>query len=653
MLGSIGSRVLGLAICIAAFVAAALTAATFLRLDRMIETEDGERLETAYRTFVTTLDYRAEESETLVSYLSRMAEVGRLVRGRDHDGLLALLKAPFEANRAATGISQMHVHTSDVKSLLRVNQPEKWGDDLTAIRPMLVEVNRSRKPLRGLEGGVFGLAIRGVVPVLDSDGNHVGSIEAGTFLDDALLKRAAAPDIHYAVFVNTPEGLKRLAATYGDAEPLAPEQALRAAGLGERVVTQGSRGDIPYSLVAEPLRDYSGRVIGAVEVAHDRGPAIAASRNALIESVAIGLGMLALAGVAAMLVGRRLVSPINSLTRTMGLLVDGRTDVEIGYRNRRDEIGAMARAVETFRESRERIDRMISDERLQTERRQRRMERRDRCIADFEQAMSSVSAALSAAARQIGERSDRLGAVADRTAASASTAAAAAVQSTSGVEAVAAAAEELSTSIQDIVRQVSESSAIARDSVEEAERTNTTVAGLADAADRIGEVVALISSIAAQTNLLALNATIEAARAGEAGKGFAVVASEVKNLANQTAKATEDISLQIAALQQVAGEAAGAIGGIGGTIRRIAAIVASIAAAVDRQEESTREIARSVTQVKDGTRVVTEQAGGTLGNAREASGLAEDGRVDVAALAGQTDALRSHVDDFIRDMRAA
>ena len=652
MMGSIGSRVLGLAMCIAAFVAAALTAATFLRLDRMIDAEDGERLENAYRAFVSTLDYRAEESEILVSYLARMTDTVRLVRDRDRDGLVALLKQPFEANRAATGISQMHVHTADVRSLLRVNQIEKWGDDLTAIRPMLVEVNRSRKPLRGLEGGVFGLAIRGVVPVLDSDGNPVGSMEAGTFLDDALLKRAADPDIHYAVFVNTPEGMKRLAATYDDAEPLAPGEALHAAGRGERAVARTSRGGIPYSLAAEPLRDYSGRVIGAVEVAYDRTAAIAASRDALIESAAIGLGMLALAALAAVLVGRRLVAPIDSLTRTMGLLVEGRTDVEVGYRSRRDEIGAMARAVETFRGSRERIDRMMAEERLQIEQRQRRTERRDGCIAGFEQSMSSVSAALSAAARQIGERSDRLGAVAERTAASASTVAAAA-RSTAGVEAVAAAAEELSASIQDIVRQVTESSSIARESVEEAERTNATVAGLADAADRIGEVVALINSIAAQTNLLALNATIEAARAGEAGKGFAVVASEVKNLANQTAKATEDISLQIAALQQVAGEAAGAIGGIGGTIRRIAAIVTSIAAAVDQQEASTREIARNVTQVNDGTRVVTEQAGGTLGNAREASGLAEDGRADVAALALQTDALRSHVDDFIRDMRAA
>jgi methyl-accepting chemotaxis protein len=255
-----------------------------------------------------------------------------------------------------------------------------------------------------------------------------------------------------------------------------------------------------------------------------------------IESALIGLGMVALAALAAFLFSRRLIGPIDNLTQTMDLLAGGRTDMVVGHRERRDEIGAMARAVETIRESKAKVDRMIEEDRLSLERRQARMERRDRCVVSFEQAMSSVSAALSAAAGQMGSRSDRLGEVANATAASASVVASAAAQSTANVEAVAAATEELSASIQDIVRQVSESSAIARESVAQAERTNATVAGLADAANRIGEIVALINSIAAQTNLLALNATIEAARAGDAGKGFAVVASEVKGLATQTAR---------------------------------------------------------------------------------------------------------------------
>ena len=299
------------------------------------------------------------------------------------------------------------------------------------------------------------------------------------------------------------------------------------------------------------------RVLGfAVCIAAFVAVAMATANFFRIESALMGVGTVVLAALAAFLFSRRLIGSIDNLAQTMDLLAEGRTDMVVGHRERRDEIGAMARAVETIRESKAKVDRMIEDDRLSLERRQQRMERRDRRVVSFEQEMSSVSAALSAAAGQMGSRSDRLGEVANATAASASVVASAAAQSTANVEAVAAATEELSASIQDIVRQVSELSVIARNSVAQAERTNATVAGLADAANRIGEIVALINSIAAQTNLLALNATIEAARAGDAGKGFAVVASEVKGLATQTARATEDISTQITALQQVAGDAA-------------------------------------------------------------------------------------------------
>ncbi|WP_353618366.1 methyl-accepting chemotaxis protein [Roseomonas genomospecies 6] len=187
----------------------------------------------------------------------------------------------------------------------------------------------------------------------------------------------------------------------------------------------------------------------------------------------------------------------------------------------------------------------------------------------------------------------------------------------------------------------------------EAERTNATVNGLVDAAQRIGAVLQLINGIAGQTNLLALNATIEAARAGEAGKGFAVVASEVKSLANQTAKATEDISVQIAGIQEVARSSAEALNGIGATIGTINDIVMTVAAAVEEQTAATREIARNVQEAAHGTRSVTETIGSVTGGASETGNLAEEVLGAAGNLHRESDRLRESVDLFMQRIRAA
>jgi len=221
------------------------------------------------------------------------------------------------------------------------------------------------------------------------------------------------------------------------------------------------------------------------------------------------------------------------------------------------------------------------------------------------------------------------------------------------VQTVAAATEELSSSVNEISRQVSESSRIANVAVDEANKTNITVAGLSDAAQKIGEVVGLINNIASQTNLLALNATIEAARAGEAGKGFAVVASEVKNLANQTAKATEDIQGQVGQMQSVTGTAVDAIKGITGTIQRMSEITTTIASAVEEQGAATREIARNVQQASTGTREVSSNIGGVTQAAGETGHMAGSVLGATKELSRQTDRLRQEVDAFVRRVRTS
>ena len=219
----------------------------------------------------------------------------------------------------------------------------------------------------------------------------------------------------------------------------------------------------------------------------------------------------------------------------------------------------------------------------------------------FEKDVNSVLGVVSAAARELQNTANSMAATADETLRQSSAVAGAAEQASQNVQTVAAATEELTASIHEISRQVTTSTQICTDAVEEANRTNVMVQGLAEAAGKIGEVVKLINDIASQTNLLALNATIEAARAGEAGKGFAVVAGEVKNLANQTARATDEISAQINAVQTATRDAVGAIQGIGPTIGRISEIAGAIAAAVEEQGAATQEIARNVQEAAQGT----------------------------------------------------
>ncbi|MGE4281294.1 MAG: protoglobin domain-containing protein [Magnetospirillum sp.] len=229
---------------------------------------------------------------------------------------------------------------------------------------------------------------------------------------------------------------------------------------------------------------------------------------------------------------------------------------------------------------------------------------------------------------------------------------AAAEEATTNIQTVAAAAEELSSSIEEISRQVSHSAAIAADAMTEAERTNQMVESLSEAAGKIGQVVSLINAIASQTNLLALNATIEAARAGEAGKGFAVVANEVKSLANQTAKATNEIGTQIGAVQSATRDAVGAITDIARTIGQINEIAGSIAAAVEEQGAATQEIARNVQQAAMGTQEVTGTIARVSAAAFETGNTAREVLNAAASLAQNSNVLENQVDRFVADIRA-
>ncbi|WP_158043465.1 methyl-accepting chemotaxis protein [Skermanella pratensis] len=365
------------------------------------------------------------------------------------------------------------------------------------------------------------------------------------------------------------------------------------------------------------------------------------------------LGVGSAAGLAILVVRRTVTGPLGEVTGTMKRLAAGDAGVDVRGTDRGDEIGEMARTIGVFRDNLRHAAALEQQRRADEEARERRSRNLERLTGEFGVNIDQVVKAVTSQAAEMRSTSESMSAIAEETARQSSAAASASDQARVNVQTVAAAAEELSSSIGEIGRQVSESSRVAGIAVTEVERTNGSVAGLVAAADKIGEVVNLISDIASQTNLLALNATIEAARAGEAGKGFAIVASEVKNLANQTAKATEEISLQISGMQSATSGAVGAIQAIGGTITRIDEIVTVIAAAVEEQGVATREIARNIQEASRGTDEVSTNINGVHGAAGETGRTATQVLDAAAGLAHQAEALHREVGDFITRVKSA
>ncbi|MDV2986187.1 UNVERIFIED_CONTAM: methyl-accepting chemotaxis protein [Methylobacteriaceae bacterium AG10] len=357
----------------------------------------------------------------------------------------------------------------------------------------------------------------------------------------------------------------------------------------------------------------------------------------------------------AMLFGFLRVSrPITQMTDAMRVLAGGDTTSEVPYRGRRDEIGAMAAAVQVFK------DNLIRSRQLEEETALARLAAEEqrkagmRQMADsFEQAVGGIIGMVSSSSTELQATAQIMTATATQTANQSITVAAAAEEAASNVSTVAAAAEELGSSVQEIGRQVDGSAQLAQAAVTEADRTADLVQELSSAVAKVGDVVTMISAIAGQTNLLALNATIEAARAGEAGRGFAVVASEVKELASQTARATEEISSQIARIQGSTGQAVSAIGSITARIQEISGVATGIAAAVEEQGAATQEIVRNVAQAAMGTEEVTSNIAGVAGAAEETGAAASQVLGAASELSRQSEHLSAEVSRFLATVRAA
>ncbi|MEI6560351.1 MAG: methyl-accepting chemotaxis protein [Rhodospirillaceae bacterium] len=463
--------------------------------------------------------------------------------------------------------------------------------------------------------------------------------------DPAQQKLLAAIDAAYQAYIPRFNRTVEIARTSGGglALPEAQRRIAAAADDGSQAAEALSTVTKTYNTFAD---DHAAKQAKDVSELTDRINAL----MILVPAAGMLLGLLIGIGVGHFGISRPVMAVVDCLERLIGRDIS----VPIFGVGRKDEIGQLAAAAQAFKDSLIHADDLERAAKAAEE--HAALEKRaamNRLAETFEGSVKSVVESVFAAATQLQANAQSMSGTAEQANTQAQAVATAADHASLNVQTVASAAEQLAASIGEIGRQVSDSSRIAGAAVEEAERTNTTVIGLVTAAQKIGEVVELINTIASQTNLLALNATIEAARAGEAGKGFAVVASEVKTLANQTAKATDEISSQIAGMQHAAGGAADAIKGIGGTIVQISQVVSSIASAVEEQSAATQEIARNIQEVAAGTSEVSSHIAGVTEAATHTGSVARDVLGAARTLGQQAGLLDQEVNRFIATVRAA
>ncbi|EFH12874.1 methyl-accepting chemotaxis protein [Teichococcus cervicalis] len=467
-------------------------------------------------------------------------------------------------------------------------------------------------------------------------------IEAGLRAYQALIAEPAERALYEAVVSSYAAYQRELPPTLEMSRRNEQQAAL------QRIEGVNRRAYEAYAQAMDALRQFNAS--GALKVA---GEADRAYDSAVLAVwVTLGLGALVLAALGYSLIARISV-PVHRLTETMQRMTGGDLNATVADKERTDEIGAMARALEVFRDKTRDAERLAAEQAAADRKSQERGQRVETLVKSFGQESQQALETLRGAAQRLGGTSAEMSRSAEEAARLTTTLSRASDSASSNAQTAAAATEELTASIGEITRQVGRSAEVSRRAVAETERTDRTVRELADTANRIGDVVRLIADIAGQTNLLALNATIEAARAGEAGKGFAVVASEVKNLASQTAKATEEISQQVGAIQGVTGQAVEAIRSIAAVVAEIDQTAAAIAAAVEEQGAATQEIARNIAGTAEAAASLSRETG-VVRDAAEVSGRsAEQVRTVSGEVSSTSETLRNQLDRFLKGIQAA
>lgn len=642
----------------AALALASAGTAVFILLGAMwiisgiVDRADERELRSHYDALQSRLGQEARRAAAMSAVVATIPAAQEAMARNDRDALMALFGAGFAALKSDYGVDQFQFHTPPAISYLRVHQPAKFGDDLSGFRKTVVAANQARKPILGLEGGVAGLGIRGVVPVALA-GKHLGSVEFGLtfgqpFFDE--FKRTRGVDV--AFHLSAASDFKLFGGTLDGRSFFDPADYGRARD-GGFVIHQGKLGTTPVAALLAPIKDFSGNAIGAVEIVMDNSEYVTSLDRARQLAISMALFGLSIAAAAGLLIARGISRPILAITAAMRDLAHGKLEFELPVHQRQDEVGEMAQAVAVFKDNAVRMQKMQADQAEAKAHSEQEKRRAFAGLADsFEASVRGVVERVSAAATEMQATAQSMSAIVEQSRQQTLTVSTASEQASDNVQTVAAAAEELSSSMDEIGRRLTHASTVVGKAANDGQQSNNRVQSLA-AAQKIGEVVSLINQIASQTNLLALNATIEAARAGEAGRGFAVVASEVKTLATQTAKATEEIRGQIAAVQSETTAAVEGIQSICTTIQQVDEISAAIAAAVEQQGSATQEIARNVQQAAARTGEVSRNISGVTTGIGATGDAAQEVLSSAAELAQQSSKLRSEVDRFLAHIRAA
>jgi len=522
----------------------------------------------------------------------------------------------------------------------------------------------AKASLRGMQIGVRDLRLANSVADLQKAKDYMSArlTSLNKFSDEMLklsksVENRARIEKLKARAADYAQGAEQIEKVRGEAIAAAgggAEAAARVAKLNEEAIRIAREVTLPIVAEIEPI---SNQIADFAKHSVEEQAAQAAKEMAAAEweSLAIGIGTMLL------LIGTSLFSyitiarPMRALSASMDELAGGNFAVVLPGLGRKDELGAVAGAVEKFKvvseqKARDEAEAKMKQDQIAAQQRKAEMVK----LADsFEAAVGEIVETVSSASTELEASAGTLTATAERAQEVTTMVAAASEEASTNVQSVASATEELSSSVNEISRQVQESARMASEAVDQARTTNDRVSELSKAAARIGDVVELINTIAGQTNLLALNATIEAARAGEAGRGFAVVASEVKALAEQTAKATGEIGQQITGIQAATQESVGAIKEISGTIERLSEIASTIAAAVEEQGAATQEISRNVQQAAQGTQQVSSNITDVQRGASETGSASSQVLSAAQSLSSDSNRLKLEVGKFLNSVRAA